>query len=822
MAQTTHPARTWDVETKGMMMKRSALALVLLAFSTSVLAQQPEPPALQPAPAQEAAETPAAEAEESGEPLTAPSMLGWPESQTFAGFKPGLTQYRIDFGAQRVTADTRSSKFDEYRDIPDGALLSFFGLSSVAEDGRYIITGEDVGQQDVRYGIEAERGNFGINVLYDQIPHRFGNDARTLLQETSRGRFEISDTLQRSFQTAIEQQRAISPASVNFTFLRNLVAPSFAAANTIDIGLERKRGLLELSYGPGELWDWGGTEGSGAGPSFGNAYGVKVSYFQENRVGDRQAGTSFGFGNVVETAEPIDYVTRDAGVSAEMPLRNAVLRAGIQYNDFENKIPSLLFDNPFRVTDATDGNAYLAPGAGSILGSSRGQVALPPNNKAITGTMGFLMKLPRSSRLNADLALAQWTQNESLLAYSVNTAITSPLNASDPASLPVSSFDGKIATFTGGLSFASRPLPGLGINARYRVYSMNNKSERVEFPGYVRFDAVWEDIPRITVPYESSTQRGDLAVTYDLGPVTLEGGYRHDVTDRTFRETEETTEDALRLAADFRPLSWVAVRTSYERGKRDFDHYDPERSEFASYLEPGPPINLQLLRRYDQAAKDLNRISALVQLTPFEGSLGVTLHFLQSLDDYDDESDFGLLNSESRAFTVEADYAPADRWSVYAFYSNESYDTFQRGRQSGGTLSTNPLDDWTAQIQDDVSSLGVGGAYALTDRADLKIFSRYQKVDGNNDLDSPPGGTPDFAVDIASFDDTKLWTSSAELEYRLTDVWRLSVGGWIEEYETRDAQTTGIRNYMPGGFFLAPNDADYRGNVFFLSASYRR
>jgi len=805
-------------------MSRSVLVVLILALSTAALAQQPEPPAQPPVPEQEAAETPAAEepSDEPAEAPAAPPMPVWPESQIFAGFQPGPTQFRIDFGAQRLTIDTESSKFDEYRDVPDGALLSFFGLSSVADQGRYVITGEDAGQRDVRYTIEAERGDFGINVVYDQIPHRFGNDARTLLQQTSRGRFEISDTLQRSFQTSIEQQRAVSPASVNFTFLRNLVTPSLAAANTIDIGLERKRGLLELSYGPGELWDWGGSETPGAGPSLGSAYGVKVSYFQENRVGDRQAGTSFGFGNVVETHEPIDYVTRDIGISAELPLRTAVVRAGISYNDFTNEIPALLFDNPFRVTDATDANAYQSPSSSSILGSSRGQVALPPSNRAVTGTVGFLMKLPASSRLNADVALSHWSQNETLLPYTVNTSITSPLNASDPASLPVSSFDGKITTLTGGLTFASRPLPKLGINARYRVYDMDNKSERVELPGYVRFDAVWEDIPRTSVPYEYGTQRGDLAVTYDLGPVTLEGGYRHDVTNRTFRETEETTENALRLAADFRPLPWVAVRTSYERGSRDFDHYDAAHSEHASYLDPGPAVNLPLLRRFDQAAKDLERISALVQLTPLEGNLGVTLHLLQSTDDYDDESDFGLLESVSRSWTVEADYAPADRWSVYAFYSNESYDTFQRGRQSGATPSVNPLDDWTAKIQDDVGSLGVGGSYAISERADLKLFTRYQRVDGNNDLDSPPGGTPDVAFDIARFDDTKLWTSSAELEYRLTDVWRLAVGGWLEDYQARDAQTTGIGNYMPGGFFLAPNDADYRGNVLYVRASYRR
>jgi MtrB/PioB family decaheme-associated outer membrane protein len=813
-------------------MNRCVLLVLIFSFSTSVLAQQPEPPAPQPEPAQAAAEMPATgepdaePGEAPAAPLIAPAASGWPESQIFAGFQPGPTQFRIDFGAQRLSIDTESSKFDEYRDVPDGALLSFFGLSSMTDKGRYVITGEDAGQRDVRYTIEAERGDFGINVIYDQIPHRFGNEARTLLQQTSRGRYEISDTLQRSFQTSIEQQRAISPAGVNFTFLRDLVSPSFAAANTIDIGLVRKRGLLELSYGPGELWDWGGpsadTDATGAGPSLGSAYGVKVSYFQENRVGDRQAGTSFGFGNVVETPEPIDYVTRDMGISAEMPLRTAIIRAGIQYNDFTNKIPGLLFDNPFRITDATDANAYQSPSSSSILGSSRGQVALPPSNRAVTGTVGFLMKLPASSRLNADVALSQWSQNEALLPYTVNTAITSPLNASDPATLPVSSFDGKIMTLTGGISLASRPLPKLGINARYRVYDMDNKSERVELPGYVRFDAVWEDIPRISVPYEYGTQRGDLAVTYDFGPVTLEGGYRHDVTNRTFRETEETTENAVRLAADFRPLPWVAVRTSYEFGSRDFDHYDAEHAEHASFLDPGPAVNLPLLRRYDQAAKDLDRVSALVQLTPFDGNLGVTLHLLQSIDDYDDESDFGLLESKSRSWTIEADYAPADRWTVYAFYSNESYDTFQRGRQSGATPSTNPLDDWTARIQDDVGSLGIGGSYAISERTDLKFFSRYQKVDGNNDLDSPPGGAPDVAFDIVSFDDTKLWTSSAELEYRMTDVWRLSVGGWLEDYQARDAQTTGIGNYMPGGFFLAPNDADYRGNVLYVRASYRR
>jgi hypothetical protein len=232
-------------------------------------------------------------------------------------------------------------------------------------------------------------------------------------------------------------------------------------------------------------------------------------------------------------------------------------------------------------------------------------------------------------------------------------------------------------------------------------------------------------------------------------------------------------------------------------------------------------VNQPILRRFDQAKKDISRLSALVQLNPFEGNLGVTLQLLQSVDDYN-ESELGLQESENTSWTVEADYAPTDRWSAYAFYSNESYDSFQRGRQSAATPSTNPLDNWTSSVEDEVGSIGLGATYALTSRADLKVFGRYQEVDGNNDLDSPPGGTPDVAFDIVDFDDTKLMTASAECEYRLTDMWRLSLGGWLERYEVRDSQTTGIGNYMPGGFFLAPNDADYRGNVVYLGASYRR
>ncbi|HEV8660093.1 MAG TPA: hypothetical protein VGS96_15915, partial [Thermoanaerobaculia bacterium] len=94
------------------------------------------------------------------------------------------------------------------------------------------------------------------------------------------------------------------------------------------------------------------------------------------------------------------------------------------------------------------------------------------------------------------------------------------------------------------------------------------------------------------------------------------------------------------------------------------------------------------------------------------------------------------------------------------------------------------------------------------------------KVNGVADLFSPPGGTPNIAVPIPNVDDTKLWTTSAELTYRFTKTVDLAVGGWIEKYTISDAQSTGLANFVPGSFFLAANDGDYRGNVAYVRATY--
>jgi MtrB/PioB family decaheme-associated outer membrane protein len=721
-------------------------------------------------------------------------------------------QGEVLLGITQTDVDTISSKFQEYREVPEGVSLGVFRLKGEKDGLSYDVFGQNVRQRDQRYRLRLQKDWLRVDGDYNQIPHNFGNGGRTLLQQTGPGAWSLSNTLQQRFQDAIA---AVPRSTVNFTFLNNLVAPSLASANLVDLSLQRERGNLSFRVAPD------------------NPVDVKVTYFRERRTGDRAAsGTSFGFGNVVELPEPLHYLTQDIGADAQYQGSWGVVRAGLHYNWFENRIESFAFDNPFRATDSTDASAYTAPGSGSIGGPSVGLMSLPPDNDAWRGSIGGTFKLPSQTRVAVDVAIGRWMQNESpFIPFSTNTAITSPVLATDVATLPAPRLDGKINVTSLSLFASSRPVDNVTLSARYRSFDLENKTPRIAFPeGYVRFDAVFEDIPRISVPYGYKNQRFDLTAAYDFGQVSLEGGFRHTKFDRTFRETDETSENAVSVAGDLHVSDWVMLRASYERGSRDFTGYEPIRSEEASFLEAGPPANLMAVEgnlRYDQAKKDTDRIGTLLQLSP-GGNATISLSYLRTKDDYK-ETAFGLQSASYDTLTAEVDYSPGERWNLYAFYSYEKVADFQIGRQSGATVSTNPLDNWTSDVNDKVNSVGAGAEVTLVpEKWFLSLLGRYQKVDGNNDLFADPTGVPGRAraavggvQDLPFYDDTKITTLQAEVKYQFAKSWSGALGGWFEDYEINDLNTQGLVNYVPGSFFLNENQGDYQAKVAYVRFSYR-
>ena len=477
----------------------------------------------------------------------------------------------VRLGAGQKDVDSNSSKFLEYRDIPNGAVGQYFRVFGQKDGLRYDLLGGNIQQRDAFYRTRIGNNTWRLDGTYVAIPHNFGFDGKTLLQNTSPGVWRISDTLQSAFQAANQAQFALRPAGVAYAFLNNLVSPSLTAVNPVDLGLDRQRGNLVFRLTPSKPVD------------------IRISYFHEKRTGDRAAsGTSFGFGNVVELPEALQYITQDVGADAQYEGKWGVVRAGLHYNWFDNKIHSFAFDNPFRFTDATDPSAYTAPASGSIGGPNYGRMALAPMTardpapdidrarrehesfRELLASLGTTLRLPSRTRISADVSIGSWNQDKTaFIPYTTNTAVRIPgstLLPTDTASLPAQRLDGKADVTSLSAMFSSRPADKVSVTARFRRYEMDNKTGRISLPGYVRFDGVWEDIPRISVPYGYTTDRFDATVGYDFGILTLEGGYKHTKYDRTFRETESTSENGFVFNADLKPVDWALVRGVYEHG----------------------------------------------------------------------------------------------------------------------------------------------------------------------------------------------------------------------------------------------------------------
>jgi hypothetical protein len=492
--------------------------------------------------------------------------------------------------------------------------------------------------------------------------------------------------------------------------------------------------------------------------------------------------------------------------------------------------------------------------------------SLPPDNKAVTESAGAALKFGDRTRLSADVTFGQWTQDhDPFIPWTTNTAIVTP--SGEPAvtaPLPAANLGGKIDTLALGAFFNTRLTDDLGLTARYRRYDHDNKTPRLRLEeGYVRFDAVWEDIPRITVPYGYTNDTLDVFANYNLGAVGLEAGWKYNAMDRTFRETESTSENVFRVAADFR-RDWLALRGIGEFGSRDFDVYDAALAEEHSFLtEPGEvsqPANQTVLRRYDQAKRDLRRFGAQAEVSPGSGKFGVFASYLHTKFEYDQDSvpcedvelfpgqeafcpggvqaPLGLVDDAYDTFTLEANATPSERVNVYAFYTWEDGDMLQTGRQSGSTLNFATNDVWSANITTGGNSFGAGADLTIVpDKWFAGLFARYQDIDGNNAVSLLPGfstaiygtnpalqqctGAADTPCAIPEFDDTTWTQVTATLRYRFAKHWTAAAGVGYEDYEIKDAQTGNAVNYMPASFFLQANNRDYQAWVGGVSLTYR-
>lgn len=693
-----------------------------------------------------------------------------------------------------VTDERESAKFQEYRDLKTGVTAD--GWLLYQQDNGYFldIRANEVGLDDQRYTISGGRyGSFKYTLGYDQIPHRFAFDARTLYSGVGTGTLTLSDRLQSDLQGTANG----SAAQVGT--LRDV----FGGAHSIDLELMRKTGTANF-----DLMKF-------------DPFFLRVEFSREHREGTRPFFGSFGFGNTVELPEPIDYDTTQLKIIGEYSKRPVHVNVTYYFSVFENNIDTLSFDNPFRAVDGTAANAYTLT---SGSGPARGLIDLYPNNIAHTvSATGSLSDLPLRTRISLTASWGWRLQDDDFVPFTTNRAIATgavsgvagepvPFDTFNRSNLPAKSADAKQTTALYNLLVTSRPLSFLNLKGRYRYFEYENTTRQIAFPGHVRTDAVWEPEPETTVPTEFRKHTFGLDAGFDVFRLaTVTFGYGFENQQRTNREVEDQDEHSGKVSIDSRPFSWLTLRTSYERAERR-GRYDPNTPFVATHLgdEPFEPTGipqLPFLRKFDQADRNRDKVQFLATVYPIE-PLSVTGSAAYAKDDFVN-SPFGLREARTQTYSLDAEYAPNDRLSLFVFYTFEKIDSNQKSRQwsPGGVgdpfntdTGLDSFSNWTADSEDIIHTVGGGVQIALIPKKlGLKLTYSFSKSNGKVDFGSPVGTAANDAnafvpVSYDNVDDIETHALKGQLQYRIWKGLSVAVGALWERFDISDFNNKGFTN----------------------------
>jgi MtrB/PioB family decaheme-associated outer membrane protein len=590
-----------------------------------------------------------------------------------------------------------------------------------------------------------------------------------------------------------------------------LFTPSIQDGSTVDVQVLRERTDIVVDLAPNQ------------------PYSAKVNYRREQRHGSGGLSSNY-ISYQIETPSVTEYLTQDVGFDGSIVRPWGNVHAGLHYNWFNDQVPSLVFDNPFRATDALSTTVGTGAAATGVGGPAEGRMINPPSNSAYLTALGTTLKMAHHTRITADVNLGRLAQNDQFFPYMTNTAVVTPVLAAQTSSLPVQSLNGKMNTTSVVLAITSRPIDVLHLALRYRRYDLDNQTPRITFPGYASWDRTWNVGARINVPYGYTNSRLDASADFDIGKlVTLEGAYRRTTIDRTFREVEQTVENSVNAALIMHVADMANLRAMYEKGSRGYSGLDLSRSEDASFVVPPTGLSANALARdgslrFDLANRDTDRAGIIFDISP--GNMtSFAFTYLHNMDTYNDTF-YGLQNSSYDTYTGEVTLTPNEQWNVTAYYTHEKNGSSQ---VNNGTNNFPAVDNFTVGLNDSVDTAGAGATFKLVpNKATLNLSGRYQNLVGTAAFATQPNSSYQLArasvggvQNIPNADNAKLARFDASVDYAVSPKVMLTFGTWYEDYQFSDVDSVGLQNIYPGAFFLALNDGSYTATVGYVRLTYR-
>ena len=594
---------------------------------------------------------------------------------------PGRPYGRVDFGfrTDRVSGD--EARYFRFRDLRGGPFLDNFQLTKESERHFFGAEASNVGYRDQRFLAQYERiGRLRATVEWNQIPLFLSRDGETLYTHQGNGVLAIEDSIQQSLQSGT--------STIANVFSQQL--------RPFDLRSQRDIAAVNLLYTLNRDVDL--------------KFSVRNARRHGNQVFSFAFGTSPGLNPSIEMGAPLEDRTTDVRGALEFANRKGMFSIGYNGSWFENSIESIRFDNPLRVTDTPGGATGIASGPSS------GQASWWPSSTGISVNATGAYSLTRTTRAHGTVSFGRWSQNEQILPPTVNTALVA-----DP--LPRNTVEGRanIMAFSAGVT--SRPRRDVWLNASYRLYDYNNDT-----PHFVSTNAIIGDWARTTQVHENeptSYMRSTVDLEASYSPfryISVGAGFAREDQDRTFRIFENTSENTFRVTADSTGNRWVTFRTKYEVGKRTGSGFDLHLLEEVGE-QPG-------MRHYDLAERERKRFLATLSVTPLS-FLSVFASAGSGNDDYT-ETEFGLLDSDTKNWGVGFDLTPRDNITVGASSAQEKYYTLQQSRIANPAPNAqffDPQRNWTIDADDDVRTfMAYADFIRLFPKTDVRM--QYDFSDG--------------------------------------------------------------------------------------------
>jgi MtrB/PioB family decaheme-associated outer membrane protein len=543
----------------------------------------------------------------------------------------------FDFGIRGTNITGDRARYERYRDLSDGLFLDQFRLHRQTSNDWFLdVAGDHVGRLDQRFmSTLVLPGKVNVAIRWDQLPTFMSDSARTLFTATSPDVLTLNPTVQK--------QVAASPSTL----------ANFVRSDAFGLTIKSRRyigeGKVEYIANP------------------------DLTFTQNFRIMDRNGaipyGGSWGHGNFSETFAPVDHRLMDWNGNGEFSRGPVLFRAGYVASFFHNDYTSFTFDDPWRAVDAA-------------AGAARGQSSLPPSNSQFGVNGMALVRLPGHTRASAYVSAGMLKDagDTAILPQTLNSAVV----GLQP--LPRATVEGEGRTTSVNLTFTSRPVRYLDVNARFRRYEYDNRTPEFLLPQRVAYDnspsvATYSSLGGVTSgpnlvttePFGITRDSLDLDVRVVPGGGTAAGiGYSRLADDRTHRFFERTTENIVRVTFEEMANKWFSLRTKFEHGQKRGDVTEEALLELWNIGEqPG-------MRQFDLASRDRDRATILGTVNL--GSLAsVNASFAAGKDDYI-ESEFGLRDNTNRVYGAGFDFAPTETMTLGLTYSFERYKALSRSR----------------------------------------------------------------------------------------------------------------------------------------------